>query len=110
MVWLLLLKEIWMLHLFALSYGVFHGIRISAQIGVLPEIFGIRSLGELIGIISAAGQLVGALAPYAAGALFDATGSYSLAFLLIALLSAMGGVLAGLIKRIAALSPVAFPP
>jgi len=56
MVCLLVLREIWMLHLFAFSYGVFHGVRISAQVGVLPDIFGMRSLGELIGITAAAGQ------------------------------------------------------
>jgi MFS transporter, OFA family, oxalate/formate antiporter len=102
MVSLWLLGDIWMLHLFAFSYGVFHGVRISAMIGVLPEIFGMGSLGELIGISSAAGQLVSALAPIAAGALFDATGSYSLAFLSIVLLSVAAGVVAGLMKRIAA--------
>ena len=77
-------------------------LRIAAQVGVLPEIFGMRSLGELIGITAAAGQLISALAPYAAGALFDATGSYSLAFLSTVLLLAAGGVVAGLLKRIAA--------
>jgi len=102
MVCLLLLKEIWMLHLFAFSYGVFHGVRISALVGVLPGIFGMRSLGELIGLTAAAGQLISALAPYAVGALFDATGSYSLAFLATVLLLAAGGVVAGLVKRIAA--------
>jgi len=101
MVCLLVLREIWMLHVFAFSYGVFHGVRISAQVGVLPEIFGMRSLGELIGITAAVGQLISASAPYAVGALFDATGSYSLAFLLIVLLLAAGGVVAGLVKRIA---------
>ncbi len=100
MICLLLLRDIWMLHLFALSYGVFHGVRISAQVGVLPEIFGMRSLGELIGISSAAAQLISSMAPYAAGALFDARGSYALAFLAIALLLASGGVVAGLLKRI----------
>jgi cyanate permease len=102
MVCLWLLKDIWMLHLFAFFYGVFHGVRISAQVGVLPEIFGIRSLGELIGISAAASQLISALSPYAAGALFDATGSYSLAFLSIVLMLAAGGVVAGFLKRIAA--------
>lgn len=102
MVCLLLLREIWMLHVFAFSYGVFHGVRISAQVGVLPEIFGMRSLGELIGVTAAAGQLISAFSPYAVGALFDATGNYSLAFLLTVLLLAAGGVVAGFVKRIAA--------
>jgi MFS family permease len=102
MLCLWVLRDIWMLYLFAFSYGVFHGVRISSQVGVLPEIFGMRSLGELIGITAAAGQLISALAPYAAGALFDATGSYSLAFLSTVLLLVAGGVVAGLVKRIAA--------
>lgn len=102
MVCLLLLREIWMLHVFAFSYGVFHGVRISAQVGVLPEIFGMLSLGELIGVTAAAGQLISAFSPYAVGAIFDATGSYSLAFLLTVLLLAAGGVVAGFVKRIAA--------
>jgi MFS family permease len=99
-------RDVWMLYFFSLFYGLFHGVRISAQIGVLPEIFGMRSLGELIGITSAAGQLISAMAPYAAGALFDATGSYSFAFLLIVLLLSAGGVVAGALKRIAARTPV----
>lgn len=96
-----LLRDIWMLYLFALCYGVFHGVRISAQVGVLPEIFGMRSLGELIGITAAASQLISALAPYTAGALFDATGTYSPVFMSILLFLAAGGVVAGLLKRIA---------
>jgi MFS family permease len=105
MVCLLVLREIWMLHLFAFSYGVFHGVRISAQVGVLPEIFGMRSVGELIGITAAAGQLISAFSPYAVGALFDATGSYFLAFLSTVLLLAAGGVVAGFVKRIAVRTP-----
>lgn len=101
MVFLWLLRDLWMLYLFAFSYGVFHGVRISAHVGVLPEIFGIRSLGEMIGISSAAGQLISSLAPYAAGALFDATGAYTFAFLSIILLLFIAGVVAGLLRRIA---------
>ncbi len=101
MVCLLVLKEIWMLHVFAFSYGVFHGVRISSQVGVLPEIFGMRSLGEAIGLTAAAGQLISAFSPYVVGALFDTRGSYSLAFLLTAILLVAGGVVAGLVKRIA---------
>jgi MFS family permease len=104
MVCLLLVKEIWMLYAFAFSYGVFHGVRISALVGVLPEIFGMRSLGELIGLTAAAGQLISAFSPYVVGALFDATASYSLAFLSTVFLLAAGGVVAGLVKQIASVS------
>lgn len=97
-----LIKDVWMLYLFAFSYGLFHGVRISAQVGVLPEIFGTHSLGELIGITTAAGQVISALAPFAAGALFDATGNYALAFNSIVALLLAGGVVAGFMKQIAA--------
>lgn len=97
------MREPWMLYLFAFSYGIFHGVRMSAIVGVLPGIFGMRSLGELIGVNAASGQLISALAPLAAGALYDLSGSYSVVFLLIVLLLAAGGLVAGFIKRIAAL-------
>ncbi len=102
MLCLIWLREIWMLYLFSFSYGVFHGMRVAAQVGIIPEVFGMHSLGKLIGITTAAGQMISAIAPYAAGALFDATGTYSLAFLAIALLLVAGGLVAGMIKRIAA--------
>ncbi len=76
-VWLWFLSSDWMLYCFALSYGMFHGVRIAGGIGVLGEIFGLKSLGELIGVSTAVAQIVGAFAPYAAGAIFDATGSSS---------------------------------
>ena len=101
-VWLWLLSGDWMLHCFALSYGVFHGVRIAGGIGVLGEIFGLQSLGELIGVSTAVAQIVGAFAPYAAGAIFDATGSYSLVFFLVCISSAAAGVVAALLKRIGA--------
>jgi len=104
MLCLIWLREIWMLYVFAFSYGVFHGMRVAAQLGVIPELFGIRSLGELIGITTAAGQMISAIAPYTAGALFDATGTYSLVFLAIVLFLTAGGVVAGMMKRIAALT------
>ena len=109
MVCLLMLKDLWMLYVFALSYGMFHGIRIAGQVAVLPEIFGIRSLGELIGISSAIGQIVASFAPYAAGAIFDATGSYSPAFIVIIVLSLAAGLVAALLKRIASRSAAIIP-
>lgn len=98
---LFFLKDIWMLYLFTLSYGVCHGVRIAGQVGVMPEIFGIRSLGELIGVTTAIAQVVGSFAPYAAGLLFDVTGSYVPAFLAVLCLSLAGGSVAALLKRIA---------
>jgi MFS family permease len=86
LVFLVLLNGPWMLYLFVFTYGLFHGMRISGQVGVLAKLFGLRSLGVLIGVSAAISQLAGALAPYAVGLVFDMTGSYSMAFALVILL------------------------
>lgn len=100
MLWLWFLHDLWMLSVFALSYGLFHGIRIASGVGVLPDLFGIRSLGELIGVTASLGMVIGAFSPYLAGAIFDWSGSYRPAFLIVFLLAMAAAVVAALLKRI----------
>ena len=89
--WLLFLDAAWMLYAFVLCYGVCHGLRVPAQIGTLAQSFGLASLGQMVGISTAAGQLVGATAPSVMGFIFDQTGSYSTGFyILMAILAATG--------------------
>ncbi|OGO09311.1 MAG: hypothetical protein A2Y61_04185 [Chloroflexi bacterium RBG_13_60_13] len=81
--WLLFLDGGWMLYCFVLCYGVCHGLRIPAQLGIVNDFFGVSSLGVLIGITTAVGQIAGAFAPYLAGFIVDSTGEYSLAFIVL---------------------------
>jgi len=99
---LLVVKDPLMLYVFVVSYGMFHGIRIAGQVGVIPDIFGIRSLGALIGVSSAIGQLVSFAAPFTAGLIFDVTGSYKPVFLVIFLVTMTAGFISAVLKRIAA--------
>ncbi|MFH1480087.1 MAG: MFS transporter [Pseudomonadota bacterium] len=99
-VWLLILKDVRMLYAFVFFYGVFHGIRISGQVGVLAEIFGVRSLGELIGVSSALAMAVGAFAPYIAGVVFDTKGTYAPVFLIVIVLLVAAGLVAAMLKRV----------
>ena len=61
----------------------------------MGHVFGMHSLGELIGIMMAFAQLAGAAGPYAAGHVHDALGSYELMFAIlgIALIVSAGLVL-----------------
>jgi MFS family permease len=60
--WLLFLREAWMLlYCFVCFYGLCHGVRVPAMLGILGEFFGMRSLGELTGIVLAMGAIIGAL-------------------------------------------------
>jgi OFA family oxalate/formate antiporter-like MFS transporter len=89
--WLLFLEASWMLYAFVFCYGVCHGLRVPAQIGTLAQSFGLASLGQMVGISTAIGQLVGATAPSVMGFIFDQTGSYSTGFyILMAILTATG--------------------
>ncbi len=81
--WLLFLDGGWMLYCFVLCYGVCHGLRIPAQLGIVSDFFGVSSLGVLIGITTAVGQIAGAFAPYMTGFIVDSTGEYSLAFIVL---------------------------
>jgi nitrate/nitrite transporter NarK len=96
--WLLLLNAAWMLYAFAFCYGVCHGIRVPAQLGILEQAFGLSSLGQLVGISTAIGQLFGATAPYAMGFIYDRTGSYSTGFYILIAMLVATGILAFVIK------------
>jgi MFS family permease len=96
--WLLFLNGSWMLYAFAFSYGICHGIRVPAQLGILQQTFGLESLGQLVGISTAIGQVCGAMAPYAAGFIYDQTGSYSIVFYILMAMLVATGILAFVIK------------
>ena len=96
--WLLFLNASWMLHAFALCYGICHGIRVPAQLGILEQTFGLSSLGQLIGVSTAIGQVCGAMAPYVAGFIYDQTGSYSIVFYILMAMLVSTAILAVMIK------------
>jgi len=88
-----------MLYWFVAFYGLFQGIRAPAHVGILGEFFGMRSLGELIGITAAGAMLTSALAPALAGFIFDTTGSYLWAFVIIMVLLLVSGLIAGRMEK-----------
>jgi OFA family oxalate/formate antiporter-like MFS transporter len=96
---LLFIKSAWMLYSFVLLYGICHGIRMPALLGIIGEFFGMHSLGELIGIAVAISLFVGAFAPFAAGFMFDLTSTYSAAFIILIALLMGGGVVAAVMKK-----------
>lgn len=96
---LLFLEKAWMLYSFVFFYGICHGLRVPANVGILGEFFGMRSLGELTGLIIAMGMIIGAFSPYIVGFIFDTVGNYSIALIIIMLLLLSSGTVALLIKK-----------
>jgi MFS family permease len=70
----------WPLLLLYTASGFGFGMRI-AQLSAIPaDAFSGPSLGAILGVVQAGGGLGGAIGPFLGGWLFDATGSYRLAF------------------------------
>ena len=96
---LFFVKTALLLYCFAFFYGIAHGSRVAAYVGILGEFFGMRSLGEIIGITTSVAQISSAFAPYLAGFIFDITGSYYGDFGFVMLFLALSGMIAIVIKK-----------
>ena len=93
LVWLQFANEPWMLFVFAAVYGVAHGGFFTVMSPTVAEFFGTRVHGALFGTVLMFGSIGGAIGPLAAGAVFDATGSYRIAFGVLLGLAVAGLVL-----------------
>ena len=99
--WLLAAKEVWMLYLFAVVFGFGYGGMVVAESPIVAELFGLSSHGVILGIVSFAWTIGSAIGPVMAGHIFDTAKSYQPAFLVCAILSAIGIVLAILLTPLA---------
>ncbi|MGH9840480.1 MAG: MFS transporter [Blastocatellia bacterium] len=81
--------------LFGLGYG---GITVTTKL-VLVELFGLRSLGKLLGIMMGAETIFGSGGNLLTGRLFDTTGSYQTAFKVMAVCSIVSVILMALLGR-----------
>jgi MFS family permease len=72
--------ELWILYLFAALFAVGYGGWATTQSPTVAEYFGLKTHGAILGATFIGVGLGSALGPYAAGLIFDTTGSYSLAF------------------------------
>jgi MFS family permease len=90
-----------------IPYVAFFGIAVGGCFALtallVGDLFGVRALGEIFGMLGLAGTTGGALGGTGAGLLFDALGSYNGVFALCIGLSLLGAVLILLVRRPVAL-------
>jgi MFS family permease len=79
------------------------GIGLGGDYMIIPlmaaELFGLRVMGRLMGVILTADGVAEAVVPMGVAALRDATGSYALGFGLLAALAALGALAVSLLPR-----------
>ena len=80
------------LQLSAAVYGLGYGGSFALMNIIIIEAFGTKHMGQILGVINL-GSAVGSLAgPWLAGYVFDASGSYSVAFIIAAACSFIGAI------------------
>ena len=100
LVWLLFARDLWMFYLFAVVFGFGYGSLSALQAPATAELFGLRSVGILIGCFSFSYTLGGSMGPFFAGYIFDSTKSYTLAFIICVIISIAGLMLALLLSPV----------
>ncbi|MDD4859889.1 MAG: MFS transporter [Dehalococcoidales bacterium] len=101
LIWLQFAHELWALYPFAAVWGFAQGGMITSLSPAVAELFGTRTHGTLLGIVFMAGTVGGSIGPLLAGFIFDATGSYSLDFIIMLVLSLIGLMLTFTLRPVA---------
>jgi MFS family permease len=84
MLWLLWAHDLWMLYLFAIVFGFAYSGLTTAISALIGDVFGIRNIGSIIGMLEIGFGIGAATGPFIAGVIYDASGSYFVAFLVFA--------------------------
>ncbi len=93
LIWLQFASKAWMLFFFAFIYGFAHGGLFTVMSPMVAEFFGTGSHGVLFGTVLFSGTIGGSVGPLLAGYIFDVTGSYQAAFIMMTALAFIGFVL-----------------
>lgn len=97
---LILAKKVWMLYLFAILCGIAYGNQHTLLTPMVAELFGLHSLGVIVGIAVFAGTIGGAIGPVLAGGIFDIRSTYQPAFLICAAISVTGAIVTSLLRPV----------
>ena len=93
LIWLLFIREPWVLFAFAPVYGFTHGAFFTLISPTVAELFGTKAHGVIFAIILLHGTIGGAISPFIAGRVFDTLGTYQPVFICLSIISVIGLVL-----------------
>lgn len=82
--WLIFSGDLWMLYIFAVTFSFAYGGEVPLMTLLMSERFGLRSVSALVGVLVLATRIGAALGSLVGGTVFDATNSYTAAFIIAA--------------------------
>ncbi len=100
LVCLLLAREPWTFYLFAALYGTAHGACFATLSPIIAGLFGVGSLGAILGIVLFIGTTGSLISPVLAGRIFDIIGNYQMAFWICLAFSIVGLLLIATLRPI----------
>ncbi|MFC1995444.1 nitrate/nitrite transporter [Chloroflexota bacterium] len=99
MLWFMVSSDLWMLYLFAAVLGFSYGGFPPPFSALMGDSFGTRHIGLIMGVVEIGWAVGGAVGPALAGYLFDITGNYILAFLLVGVIATLLAVVSTIFMR-----------
>ena len=97
--WLVFTKELWMFYLFAIVFGFAYGGEVPQMAALVGQLFGLRSVAALVGVVLIGLSIGGALGSLMGGRIFDLTHSYQVAFTVAVIVSFSTVILALMLRR-----------
>lgn len=73
-------KDLRMFYMFAMVFGFFYGGLDATTTSLVGDLFGLSSIGIVMGTLSAGWSLGAAIGPFVGGLVYDLSGNYSVAF------------------------------
>jgi OFA family oxalate/formate antiporter-like MFS transporter len=85
LIWLTFAEQLWMFYFFAILFGLSYGGEVPLMPLLIGQFFGLKAVMALVGVTMASSRAGGALGAWMGGAVFDATNSYTVAFIIAAI-------------------------
>jgi MFS family permease len=98
--WLVPITSVLMFYLFAIVYSFGVGGATAMESTLSAELFGMKSHGVILGVISFGFTVGASIGPVITGYLFDLTGNYEMAFIVCAVIGMIGILLTIILKPI----------
>ncbi|MCX6008801.1 MAG: MFS transporter [Chloroflexi bacterium] len=100
LLWLIFSKDVWGFFLFAAIFGIAYGGGIAQQSPLVAKLFGVGSLGLVLGVASLGFTIGASVGPLVTGYIFDVSGTYQIAFIINVIIGIIGFTLTMMLRPV----------